>query len=37
VTSPIARALIGKGEGDTADVKAPGGSRSFEILTVRYG
>jgi len=37
VTSPIARALIGKAEGDTADVKAPGGSRSFEILTVRYG
>ena len=37
VTSPIARALIGKGEGDTADVKAPGGSRSFEILAVRYG
>ena len=37
VTSPIARALIGRGEGDTADVKAPGGSRSFEILAVRYG
>ena len=37
VTSPIARALIGRGEGDTADVKAPGGARSFEILAVRYG
>ena len=37
VTSPIARALIGRGEGDTADVQAPGGSRSFEILAVRYG
>ena len=37
VTSPIVRALIGKGEGDTADVKAPGGSRSYEILAVRYG
>ena len=37
ISSPIARALIGRGEGDTADVKAPGGSRSFEILAVRYG
>jgi transcription elongation factor GreA len=37
INSPIARALIGKGEGDTADVHAPGGVRSYEILTVRYG
>jgi len=37
VNSPIARALIGKGEGDTADVQAPGGLRSYEILSVRYG
>jgi transcription elongation factor GreA len=37
ITSPIARALIGRGEGDTADVKAPGGSRSFDIHAVRYG
>ncbi len=37
VNSPIARALIGKGEGDTADVQAPGGVRSYEILSVRYG
>ena len=37
ITSPIARALIGKGEGDVADVQAPGGVRSYEILSVRYG
>ena len=37
VSSPIARALIGRGEGDTADVRAPGGVRTYEILSVRYG
>ena len=37
VSSPIARALIGKAEGDTADVQAPGGVRSYEIMSVRYG
>jgi transcription elongation factor GreA len=36
VSSPIARALIGKVEGDTAEVKAPGGVREYEILAVRY-
>jgi transcription elongation factor GreA len=36
VTSPIARALIGRSEGDVAVVKAPGGDREFEILEVRY-
>ena len=36
VNSPIARALIGKTEGDTADVQAPGGMRSFEVVGVRY-
>ena len=36
INSPIARALIGKGEGDTADGQAPGGLRSYEILSVRY-
>ena len=36
VTSPIARALIGKVEGDTAEVHAPGGVREYEILAVRY-
>ncbi|MFZ1576223.1 MAG: transcription elongation factor GreA [Chromatiaceae bacterium] len=37
ISSPIARALIGKREGDTATVDAPGGLREFEILEVRYG
>ena len=37
VSSPIARALIGKSEGDTADVQAPGGVRSYDVLGVRYG
>ena len=36
VGSPIARALIGKEVGDTADVQAPGGVRSYEIVAVRY-
>ena len=36
ISSPIARALIGKAEGDTATVDAPGGLREFEILEVRY-
>ena len=37
VSSPIARALIGKSEGDTAEVQAPGGLREYAILSVRYG
>ena len=36
VSSPIARALIGKSEGDSAEVDAPGGTRVYEILGVRY-
>ena len=36
VSSPIARALIGKSEGDVAEVLAPAGKRSYEILEVRY-
>jgi transcription elongation factor GreA len=36
ISSPIARALIGKGEGDVAAVKAPGGVREYEIISVRY-
>ncbi len=35
-TSPIARALIGKEEGDVVTVRAPSGDRSVEILEVRY-
>ncbi|MDQ5915611.1 MAG: transcription elongation factor GreA [Pseudomonadota bacterium] len=34
--SPMARALIGKFDGDIAQVQAPGGQREFEILDVRY-
>jgi len=36
VSSPIARGLIGKSEGDVAVVQAPGGEREFEVLEVRY-
>ena len=36
VSSPIARALIGKSAGDIAQVKAPSGIREYEILDVRY-
>ncbi len=36
VTSPIARALIGKMEGDEVEIEVPGGKRMFEILEVRY-
>jgi transcription elongation factor GreA len=36
VNSPIARALIGKQEGDIATVQAPGGARNYEIVEVRY-
>lgn len=36
IGSPIARALIGKEQGDTAEVQAPGGVRHYEIIDVRY-
>ncbi len=36
VSSPIARALIGKQQGDVAEVQAPGGVREYEILDVKY-
>jgi len=36
IGSPIARALIGKEEGDVAEVKTPGGLRSFEIVEIQY-
>jgi transcription elongation factor GreA len=36
VSSPIARALVGKSEGDIVDVVAPNGTRSYEIRAVRY-
>jgi transcription elongation factor GreA len=36
ISSPIARAMIGKEEGDSFEVAAPGGSRGYEILKIRY-
>jgi transcription elongation factor GreA len=36
ISSPIARALIGKSSGDIAEVQAPGGVREYEILDVKY-
>ncbi len=36
IGSPIARALIGKSAGDTAEVKAPGGSKFYEIVNVAF-
>jgi transcription elongation factor GreA len=36
ISSPIARALIGKEEGDVAEVQAPGGVRRYEVVAVRY-
>lgn len=36
ISSPIARAMIGKEEGDSFEVAAPGGSRSYEILKIVY-
>jgi transcription elongation factor GreA len=35
ISSPIARAMVGKSEGDVVDVAAPGGKRSYEIVAVR--
>ena len=37
VSSPLAKALIGKKKGDSISVPAPGGDRAYEILQVRYG
>ncbi len=36
IKSPIARALIGKDEGDSVEVRTPGGSKSYEVLKVEY-
>ncbi len=36
ISSPIARALIGKSKGDTVEVTTPGGSRSYEVLKVEF-
>ena len=36
VSSPVARSLIGKYEGDVVEVKAPSGPREYEIISIRY-
>ena len=36
IKSPLARALIGKDEGDSVEVRTPGGAKAYEILSVRY-
>jgi len=36
ISSPIARAMIGKSEGDSFEVAAPGGARSYEIIKIKY-
>jgi transcription elongation factor GreA len=36
IKSPIARALIGKEEGDSVEVKTPGGTKSYEIISVKF-
>jgi transcription elongation factor GreA len=36
ISSPIARALIGKSKGDTVEVAAPGGARSYEVVKVEF-
>jgi transcription elongation factor GreA len=36
ISSPVARALIGKFEGDAVTIEAPGGTREYEIISVRY-
>lgn len=37
ISSPVARALIGKHEGDTVSIQTPGGERVVEVIEVRYG
>lgn len=36
ISSPVARAMIGKHEGDSITIQAPGGNREFDIIAVRY-
>ncbi|MHC0054214.1 transcription elongation factor GreA [Actibacterium sp. D379-3] len=36
IKSPLARALIGKEEGDSVEVKTPGGGKSYEVLSIQY-
>ena len=36
ISAPLARALIGKSEGDAIEINAPGGTRNYEILAIKY-
>jgi len=36
ISSPVARALIGKLEGDAITIEAPGGTREYEVVSVKY-
>jgi transcription elongation factor GreA len=36
IKSPLARALIGKDEGDSVEVRTPGGAKSYEVLSIRF-
>jgi len=36
ISAPISRALIGKGEGDSVEVKTPGGLKYYEVLAVKF-
>lgn len=36
VSSPVARALVGKNEGDMVEIQAPAGVRRYEVVSVRY-
>ena len=36
IASPLARALIGKEEGDSVEVRTPGGERAYEILSIKF-
>ena len=36
ISSPVARAIIGKHEGDVITIEAPGGTREYEIVSVKY-
>ena len=36
IKSPLARALIGKEEGDSVEVRTPGGEKSYEVLSIQY-
>jgi transcription elongation factor GreA len=36
IRSPLARALIGKDEGDSVEVRSPGGQRNYEVLSIRF-